>query len=252
MRIKRLLYSSLLAMTLTCCQPPKEQNLKEWNALVERIEVNEDLTEEELEAISAEYDRLSRETPKHMDDFTPEEKQELGRLQARYLKGYAKHTTNELIEGFKGLIDVAGGFLKELSTSIDTSKIKAGAKQLMESIDTTALNNMARNIGNNLNKEKLQEIANSVDKQEMEKIATGLGALGAELCGVVKENIDVEQLRKSMTEEDVRRIANSLTKEDIDALKKSITKDDVKKLKESLSKEEIQKLKSIYKELNKE
>lgn len=248
MKLKQLIFILLIPFLLFSCSNNKDAYLKDWDKLVERIEVKEKLPQEELDKISAEYKRLNEDYIKYKNDLTAEERDLIGRYEARYIKAYASQTTHELLEGLQGIIDLAGGFVKELTSSENLNDFKEKTlDKIVEKIDTAALSEITKNI----NEEQLKNVASSINKEQLKEMTTGLASIGAVLAGESLEDLDVNKLREKVSEQDLKNIAKSITPEDIETLKKTISKEDIKKLKESLTQEEIQKLKNIYKELNK-
>lgn len=248
MKLKQLFIALFALMLFVSCNSEKEKYMNDWKKLIETVETNKKLSDEELKQAKIEYERLNEQFTKISDELTSEERQEVGSMNARYLKAYVSHISNDFFKGLEGLIDAADGFIKEFtgdSKGVDIFNSES-VNRIKSKIDSSSLNKLAESVDNI----QIEKIIEKIDTAEIGNIVSGLAAMGAALTGNSLTEEDVNKLRQNISKKDIDRIKNSITKEDIDALKQYVTTDDIKKLKESLSPEEIQKLKEAFKSIN--
>ena len=243
MKIKQFITVLATILILVGCTSEKDQYMNDWRQLIKTVETDNKLSEKELKNASDKYEQLNGKLTQYYNQLTPEERKEIGRMEARYLKAYASQTTNDIVKGLQGLIDVADGFMKEF-TSTDG---KEAIDNIIGQFDTTGLNQIAKTLGEG--GKQIGNMLSKIDTTQVNNIVTGLAAMGAALTGNTLTNEDVEQLKKNISKENIEQLKNSITKEDIEALKQCFTAEDIKKLKESLSAEEIQRLKNAFNEM---
>ncbi len=244
MKLRHLIIAISAILVLAGCTNEKEQYMNDWRKLVKTVETDKKLTEKELESAQNEYERLNSQLIKYNSDLTSDERKEIGQMEARYLKAYASQTTDDIIKGLKGLIDVADGFMKEFAGGDG----KEALDNFIGQFDTTGLNQMAKTLGEG--GKQLGNMLSKIDTTQVNNIVTGLAAMGAALTGNTLTNEDIAQLKQNISKENLEQLKNSITKEDIEALKQCFTAEDIKKLKESLSAEEIQRLKNAFQSIN--
>ncbi|MCQ2193054.1 MAG: hypothetical protein MJZ23_09400 [Paludibacteraceae bacterium] len=241
MKIKSFIIILLSVLCLASCNNKKDTYMKDWDKLIQRIETKEKLNDEQLKTISSEYDRLNEAFSEVRDDMTSEERQKVGEYQARYVKAYASQTTNDLLKGLQGILDVAEGFINEFSKSDPKELIN----EVVKNIDTAKINNLARSI----DEKKIENIVNSIDKEQINEVISSMATVGAALSGESINKENAKELLKNIKPEDIKKLKESITPEDIEAIKKSFNAEDIKELKKSLSPEEIKKLKDAYNEI---
>ncbi len=248
MKLKQILIALFATLLIASCTSEKDKYMNDWHKLMETVETNKKLTDDELKSAKAEYERLNSQFTKISEELSPEERQEVGKMEARYLKAYASQTANDFIKGLEGLIDVADGFIKEFTNGNGSDILKSeNINRLKEKIDSSSLNKLVESVDNI----QLEKIIDNIDTAQINNIVTGLAAMGASLTGKSLTEEEVNSLRKSIRKSDIEQLKNNITKEDIEALKQYVTADDIKKIKESLSPEEIKKLKDTFNSINK-
>ncbi len=110
-----------LCATLFSCKyiNPQQHALDQHRKICEEIILNgEDCSDEVWEAYKAKHTQVSDELSQYKADYTPEELNEIGRLEGKvskvYFKREASDTFNDLYEGVKDLIDEGVGFIEGL------------------------------------------------------------------------------------------------------------------------------------------
>jgi hypothetical protein len=114
--------ATFLCATLFSCKyiNPKQYALDQHRKICEEIILNgENCTDEVWETYKTKHLQVSDNLSQYKADYTPEELNEVGRLEGKvskvYLKREASDTFKGLYDGVKDLIDEGAGFLEGLS-----------------------------------------------------------------------------------------------------------------------------------------
>ena len=115
-----IVINSLLALglcaTMFSCAPATEKYLNKYEKFVSSVsEKSETMTEEDWTEAQKEYDEyMSEYENKYMDEFSTEENQRFGQLQAKYTKVAMQNALDDLDKSLKQGAEVMEGYLDEM------------------------------------------------------------------------------------------------------------------------------------------
>ncbi len=118
--IRTLLIAFVAVLMFSSCQTKEERALGKLQDMTEEIQKNGDkLTSEDWEKIYNDYNAL-HEKIRHEDyNFTDEQMRELGRLEGKLAKEFAKQSISEFGKAAEDILKKGSEFLKGVSESGD-------------------------------------------------------------------------------------------------------------------------------------
>jgi len=110
---KRIIVMLCVIFALASCTSPAQRALKDLEKFTTKIEEkSETFTQEQWDEIGDEYERISDAIDAHHSEYTDQELEKIGQLNARCLVAMGKHALKSIKGGLGGILENLGGMLE--------------------------------------------------------------------------------------------------------------------------------------------